>query len=167
MAEEKNSGEGTERRPPPRRRNHHRRHGYRGYGSGFDRGTGNYGGAVHWGRGFGGVGAPQPPGGTTLPEAGLFTAEVWERGPYRGLAPRGYSRSDERIREDICDELTRRPDIDPGRLTVTVAGAEVTLEGAVEDLASRRLADDIATHCAGVRQVHNHLRIERAVEKKS
>jgi hypothetical protein len=138
-----------------------RRHGYRGYGSGFDRG---FGGAVHWGRGFSGIGSPGQSGAITLPQAGMFEGAG---GPYAGLAPKGYARSDERIREDICDELTRRPDIDPGRLTVTVAGGEVTLEGTVADLASRRLADDIATHCAGVRQVHNHLRVERAGEKKS
>jgi BON domain-containing protein len=167
MAEEKNPGQGSERRPPPKRRNHHRRHGYRGYGSGFDRGTGSYGGAVHWGRGFGGVGAPQLPGGTTLPEAGLFTAEVWERGPYRGLAPRGYSRSDERIREDICDELTRRSDIDPSRLSVRVENGDVTLEGTVRDLETRRLVDEVASRSVGVRQVHNELRIEERTDGSS
>jgi osmotically-inducible protein OsmY len=96
-----------------------------------------------------------------LPEAGLFTAEVWERGPYAGLAPKGYSRSDERIREEICDVLTRRQDIDPSRLTVSVADGEVTLEGKVQDLDTRRIVDDIASRCVGVQQVHNQLRIER------
>jgi hypothetical protein len=47
--------------PRPRR---HRTYGYRGYGSGFDRGTGH----VHWGSGFGGVGPPSY-GGGTLPSA--------------------------------------------------------------------------------------------------
>ena len=137
-----------------------RRHGYRGYGSGFDRG---FGGAVHWGRGFSGIGSPGESSATTLPHAGMFEDSG---GPYAGRTPKGYARSDERIREDICDELTRRPDIDPGRLTVTVANSEVTLEGAVEDLESRRLADEIASRCIGVRQVHNKLRVEPAGEKK-
>jgi hypothetical protein len=88
-------------------------------------------------------------------------------GPYAGRVPKGYARSDERIREEICDELTRRPDIDPSRLTVSVTNGEVTLEGAVNDLESRRLADEIATRCAGVRQVHNVLWVERGREKKS
>jgi osmotically-inducible protein OsmY len=108
------------------------------------------------------VGAPQLPGGTTLPEAGLFTAEVWERGPYRGLAPKGYSRTDERIREDICDELTRRSDIDPSRLSVRVEDGDVTLEGAVRDLETRRLVDEVASCSVGVKQVHNELRVEGA-----
>jgi hypothetical protein len=160
MVEERNSGEGNERRPPSRRRNHHRRHGYRGYGSGFDRATEGYGGAVHWGRGFGGVGSPEWVGSTTLPQAGLFTAEVWERGPYRGLPPKGYSRADERIREDICDELTRRSDIDPSRLTVRVEEGDVTLEGTVRDLETRRLVDEVASRSVGVRQVHNQLQVQ-------
>lgn len=137
-----------------------RRHGYRGYGSGFDRG---FGGTVHWGRGFSGVGAPGESGPMTLPHAEMFEPPG---GPYAGRAPKGYARSDDRIREDICDELTLRPDIDPGRLTVKVSDGEVTLEGAVEDLESRRLADEIATRCIGVRQVHNVLKVEPSGEKK-
>ena len=35
-----------------------RRHGYRGYGSPLKKGSDQYGGAVHWGRGFSGVGFP-------------------------------------------------------------------------------------------------------------
>jgi hypothetical protein len=138
-----------------------RRHGYRGYGSGFDRG---FGGTVHWGRGFSGIGSPGASGATTLPHTGMFEDLS---GPYAGRAPQGYARSDDRIHEEICDELTRRPDIDPSRLTVSVTNGEVRLEGAVEDLESRRLADEIATRCIGVRQVHNVLRVEPGVEKKS
>lgn len=154
MSQEK-SEKGRGKATSPR---HHRTHGYRGYGSGFSRG---YGGGVHWGSGFGGVGAPRY-GGGTLPTAGLFTSEVWEPGPYAGLSPRGYSRSDERIREDICDELTRRADIDPSQLTVSVQDGEVTLAGTVVDIRARSLADEIASHCAGVKQVRNELRVARA-----
>ena len=160
MAEEKLSEQGLQTRAATPRRNHHRKHGYRGYGSGYDRGTEGYGGTVHWGRGFAGLGSPGWFGGTSLPQAGLFSAEVWERGPYAGLAPKGYSRSDERIREEICEELTRRHDIDPSRLTVTVVDGEVTLEGRVRDLDTRRIVDDIASHCVGVQQLRNQLRID-------
>jgi len=137
-----------------------RRHGYRGYASGFDKG---FGGGVHWGRGFSGIGSPGESTGMTLPHAGMFEDSG---GPYAGRAPKGYERSDERIREDICDELTLRPDIDPGRLTVTVSDSEVMLEGAAEDVESRRLADEIASRCIGVRQVHNRLRVEPSAAKK-
>ncbi len=161
MVEERNSRGHNASSGSVRRRNHHRRHGYRGYGSGFDRGTASYGGAIHWGRGFGGVGSPEWVGTTTLPRAGLFTAEVWERGPYRGPGPKG-SASDERIREDIYDELTRRSNVDPSRLTVRVENGDVTLEGTVQDLDARRVVDEVASRCFGVNQVHNHLHVERA-----
>jgi hypothetical protein len=167
MAEEKSSEEHLVTRRNAPRRNHHRRHGYRGYGSGYDRGTEGYGGTVHWGRGFGGLGSPGWYGGIALPQAGLFKAEVWERGPYGGLAPKDYSRSDERIREDICDELTRSSGIDPSRLAVSVEDGEVTLEGRVRDLETRRIVDDIASHCVGVQQVHNQLRIQRVNDNSS
>ena len=39
----------------PKRRS--RKHAYRGYGSGFAKGTDSYGGAIHVGSGFAGVGS--------------------------------------------------------------------------------------------------------------
>jgi hypothetical protein len=101
-----------------------------------------------------------------LPHVRFFAAEVGQ-GPYGGLGPKGYSRSDDRVREDICDELTRRADIDPSRLTVRVRNGEVTLEGTVEDLRTRRLVDQIVSDCIGVGQVHNRLQIEGAREVSS
>lgn len=144
----------------PRRR---RKHGYRGYGSGFARGTAGYGGAVHWGQGFGGIGVPEGAGHGILPSAGIFPEHTHTT--YIGLGPKGYVRPDERIREEICDELTRRPDVDPREVEVRVADGEVTLEGSVEDRTTRAAVDEIATNCAGVRQVFNRLRVvERPVD---
>lgn len=147
-------------------RPYHRSYGYRGYGSGFGRGTEDYGGRVHWGSGFAGVGSLGAYGGDTLPHVRFFEAQVG-LGPYGGLGPKGYSRSDDRIWEDICDELTRRADIDPSRLTVRVRNGEVTLEGTVEDLHTRRLVDEIVSDCIGVGQVHNQLQIEGGKEVSS
>ena len=149
-------------KPPARRKaegSRRRTHGYRGYGSGFGRGTGQYGGAVHWGAGFGGIGVPSP-GGISFPAGGSFAPEILEHGPYAGIGPKGYSRPDDRIREDLCDELTRRSDIDPRRMTVSVKNGEVTLDGTVEDILARSLAEEIAARCAGVTGVRNHLRVE-------
>jgi osmotically-inducible protein OsmY len=106
------------------------------------------------------VGPPGLSSSDALPRFGLLTPEVYEPGPYFGVGPKGYSRSDDRIREDICDELTRHPDVDPSRVTVTVREAEVTLEGSVDALWARRLVDALSSECVGVRQVHNRLRVE-------
>lgn len=96
----------SERRAP--RRELHRSYGYRGYGSGFGRGTDLSGGMVHWGSGFGGVGVACGYAGDALPQAALFEGEASDRGPYFGVAPIVYSRPEETIREDICEELNRR-----------------------------------------------------------
>jgi len=85
---------------------------------------------------------------------------------FRGRGPRGYKRSDERIREDVCDRLTEDHDLDASDIDVKVEGCEVTLEGTVDERRSKWLAEEIAARCSGVTEVHNHLRVKRpAVER--
>jgi ribosome-associated translation inhibitor RaiA len=116
---------GRESLPKAIGRTAHRAYGYRGDGSSFGRGREDHGGAVQGGRRFEGVGFPGMYGRGTLPSAGFFTAEVWNRGPYTGLSPKSYSSPDERIRESIRGKLTRRPDVDPGQLTVSTENGKV------------------------------------------
>ncbi len=81
------------------------------------------------------------------------------RESYFGRGPRGYRRSDERIREDISDRLTWHPAIDASDVEVGVENAEVTLTGVVEDRRAKRLAADIADEVMGVEDVHNQLKV--------
>lgn len=78
---------------------------------------------------------------------------------YRGVGPRNYRRSDERILEDINERLTDDHHIDASDVGVTVEGGEVTLSGTVEDRAARRRAEDIAESVSGVGHVQNDLRV--------
>ena len=78
----------------------------------------------------------------------------------RGLGPKGYVRSDERIREDICDRLTDDPSLDASEIEVKVANCEVTLSGTVDSRDEKRSAEDWAESIAGVQNVQNNLRIE-------
>jgi len=78
-------------------------------------------------------------------------------GTYRGLGPRGYVRSDQRIYEDICDRLSENPFIDASDIEVAVRGATVTLAGAVDSAIAKRQAEEIAREVAGVREVHSDL----------
>ena len=78
-------------------------------------------------------------------------------GTYRGVGPRGYRRSPERIYEDICDRLTENPFIDASDIEVSVSGSEVTLSGAVDSDIALRQAEEIADEVAGVSHVHNRL----------
>jgi hypothetical protein len=78
---------------------------------------------------------------------------------YRGIGPRNYRRSDERILEDINERLTDDHHIDASDIGVKVEGGEVTLSGTVEDRAARRRAEDIAESVSGVGHVQNDLRV--------
>ena len=77
----------------------------------------------------------------------------------RGRGPKDYARSDERIREDICDELTEDPILDASEIEVKVANGEVTLSGTVEGRTEKRRAEDDADSIPGVKFVQNNLRI--------
>lgn len=85
------------------------------------------------------------------------------RGGYSGRGPKGYTRSDERMKEDVCERLSWNDEVDATELTVTVEGGEVTLEGTVETRHMKRLAEDIAEAVAGVRDVHNRIRVTKAM----
>jgi hypothetical protein len=82
-------------------------------------------------------------------------------GPYRGVGPKGYQRSDERISEDICELLTIHGNIDASDIDVNVQNGEVTLEGTVPNRPMKRLAEDVAESVSGVKDVHNRLHINR------
>jgi osmotically-inducible protein OsmY len=79
-----------------------------------------------------------------------------------GKAPKGYKRSDERIKEEICDLLTNAPHVDPSDLEVKVSAGEVTLTGTVEDRMEKRMAEDLASTISGVTEVHNQLRVSQS-----
>lgn len=84
-----------------------------------------------------------------------------ERGGYRGLGPRGYRRSDERIWEDVCEHLTHAASVDASDIEVRVEEGEVTLEGTVATRREKRTAEAIAEQVAGVVDVHNRLKLAR------
>lgn len=80
-------------------------------------------------------------------------------GGFAGMGPRNYSRSDERINEDLCERLTDDPDVDASDLEVKVSGGTVTLEGTVDERWMKHRAEDLADACSGVRNVENRIRV--------
>lgn len=104
-----------------------------------------------------------PPPQYRLP-SGSYGELAWEwpgvqRGPFSGRGPKGYRRSDDSIRDDVNEALTRDAELDAWDILVTVDDGEVTLEGTVADRRSKRRAEDLAEQ-RGVRDVHNRLRVE-------
>lgn len=80
-------------------------------------------------------------------------------GLFRGRGPRGYRRSDDRIKEDVCQCLTDDDHIDATNIDVTVNDREVLLSGTVQTRAEKRHAEDVIEHLPGVRDVINNLRV--------
>jgi hypothetical protein len=103
---------------------------------GYGRGRGMAGGGERWGRESGGAG-------------------------HRGKGPRGYQRSDDRIREDISDRLSDDDNIDASNLEIRVENGQVTLTGEVDSKFAKRRAEDIAEEVSGVSDVQNNLRLRR------
>lgn len=79
----------------------------------------------------------------------------------RRIDPKGYVRSDERIRENVCDALSTCG-IDVSDVAVHVENGHVTLEGSVSDRQMKYRIEDIVDDCGGVKDISNNLGIARA-----
>jgi len=82
-------------------------------------------------------------------------------GEHRGRGPKGYRRSDERIREDVSDRLTDDAWLDAQGIEVSVQDAEVTLAGTVRSREDKKRAEALAETVSGVDNVQNNLRVDR------
>lgn len=80
------------------------------------------------------------------------------RSEWIGKGPKGYTRSSERIREQVS-ELLSQGYLDASDIEVTVSGDTVTLSGTVADRQTKRLAEQIVGSCSWVGDVENKLRI--------
>jgi len=80
---------------------------------------------------------------------------------YSGRGPRDYERSDERIREDVCERLSDDPFVDPSEVTVVVQSGRVTLEGSVEDRPQKYRIEDLVEDSRGVKEVLSRLTVSQ------
>ncbi|TCN32053.1 BON domain-containing protein [Sinorhizobium americanum] len=81
---------------------------------------------------------------------------------HRGKGPKGYTRSDSRIQEDVSDRLSDDGALDASEIEVSVTGGEVQLSGFVESKWSKRRAEDLAENVSGVSHVQNNIRVRGA-----
>ena len=81
-------------------------------------------------------------------------------GQHKGRGPKGYTRSDERIKEDVNDRLSDDAFLDASDIEVTVSSGEVTLSGTVDTRIDKRRAEDLAEDISGVSNVQNQLRVK-------
>lgn len=80
-------------------------------------------------------------------------------GGHRGKGPKDYSRSTDRIREDVCDRLSDDDYLDATDIVVQVEGNEVILSGMVQNREQKRRAEDLAESISGVHNVENRIRV--------
>lgn len=152
-------------------------HARGGYETGYG-GPGGYGARSGYESGYGGEEFRSGYGGSDYQDERYAASYVepdasrasgirsYERG-YRGLGPKDYTRSDERIREDLCERLSEADDIDASEITVAVRDGVATLQGEVENRWMKYRAEDLADSCAGVKDVQNSLRIQRQTAAQS
>ncbi|CAN5865263.1 hypothetical protein BH11MYX3_BH11MYX3_37220 [soil metagenome] len=117
-----------------------------------------YGGRENEGPYGGGQRGSQPFGGRQMDQ---------QRGMHRGKGPQGYQRSDERIREQVCEALTDHEHLDASNIEVTVKSGEVTLSGTVDERQAKRMAEDIAENLPGVKDVVNQIKIGSDMQSRT
>lgn len=88
-----------------------------------------------------------------------------QQGQHAGKGPKGYQRSEERIREDVCDVLEAHAHIDASEIEVEVSEGVVTLTGFVESRQAKRMAEQAVESVRGIRDIHNQLTIEASSER--
>jgi osmotically-inducible protein OsmY len=78
----------------------------------------------------------------------------------RGKPPKGYQRSDDRLRELICERLMEDGRIDASEVEIEVQGGRVTLNGSVDSRMAKYQIEDVIEQF-GVDDVQNNLRVSR------
>ncbi len=88
-------------------------------------------------------------------------SQASQRG-FLGKGPKGYKRSDDRIKEDVCETLSRDHRIDASDIEVNVEDAMVTLSGTVDNREAKRTAEMIIENLSGVDDVKNEIRVKKS-----
>jgi hypothetical protein len=78
-----------------------------------------------------------------------------------GRGPKNYSRSDDRIREDIHERLHAHPYVDSREVTVDVKDGIVNLSGTVTGRQDKHDVENIVDAVFGVKDIHNNIRVAR------
>jgi len=88
-------------------------------------------------------------------------------GNHSGKGPKGYKRSDERIKEEISDLLTSHHEVDPSEVEIKVSNCDVTLTGTVNSRYEKRMIEDLVQQIQGVSDVTNQLRVSSQDSSRS
>jgi osmotically-inducible protein OsmY len=144
------------------------------YGSGSFRTSPSYGSGANAGSssrsGYGAGSYGGEYGSNRQPSRGLFrngresgwgesNYSALQGTSYSGRGPKGYTRSDERIREDVCERLSDNDEVDASEIEVQVKDRKVTLIGTVQNRRMKHIAEDLAEAVSGVDDVENRITV--------
>ncbi|WP_175687240.1 BON domain-containing protein [Burkholderia anthina] len=104
---------------------------------------------------------PRDPRRAGAPDLSRFGGDPEREALRYRRGPKGYTRSDERIREDVCERLAHALDIDVSDVTVQVREGRVELDGTVPSRWMKHDIEDLADDCMGVRDIENRVRVRR------
>ena len=80
---------------------------------------------------------------------------------YKGIGPKGYIKSDETIKHDVCQMLYEDKYIDASTIDVVVVDRVVKLSGSVVSRQEKFVIEDLVENVPGVLSVDNHIRVNR------
>lgn len=75
--------------------------------------------------------------------------------------PKGYTRSDDRIRDDICECLFHNHELHVEDVSIEVSNGTVTMEGHVPDRRMKHRIEDLVEARIGVKDIDNRIRVRR------
>jgi hypothetical protein len=126
----------------------------------YGTGAPGWGGPGYTGGAYGYGTSPRDLGYELEAEYSDESAVSYERPRRYARGPKGYQRSDERIKEDISERLWAAHFIDSSDVTVEVKGGVVTLDGTVPNRYMRHVIENIADRCLGVQDIDNRVRVK-------
>lgn len=85
-------------------------------------------------------------------------------GPHKGKGPKGYTRSDDSIKNDVNEALYHETYVDASDIDVSVDNGEVKLSGTVDSKMAKRRAEDCVEDITGVTEVNNELKVKKTTD---
>lgn len=89
------------------------------------------------------------------------------RDTHYGKGPKGWKRSDERIKEEVCEALYNSNEVDASDIEVSVKEGIVSLKGSVDTRSTKRTVEDLVDDVSGVQDVQNLLTLKTEPMPKS
>lgn len=79
-----------------------------------------------------------------------------------GKGPKGWKRTDDRIKEEVCEALSDSWMVDASEIDVQVKDGHVTLKGTIDSREGKREAERCVENLRGVQDVQNDLKVSRS-----